>query len=100
MNSGVGNRIYSSVEFRDAITQAFADPTTVKFKVRAPSGTETVYTFGVDANVTKQATGRYRGYFDVGNADGDWYARWTGEGALVAACEDPVPIEKSVFTSP
>jgi hypothetical protein len=98
----VGNRFYSDVEFRHPITRVETDPTDVFFKVRAPDGTETTYEFGVDANVTKTAVGLYRAFFDVASGDdpGNYWARWVGEGALVASCEDPVEVEESEFDSP
>lgn len=60
------------------------DPTTVKCTITAPAGVETTYTYGVDAEVKKDATGQY--YMDVDvNARGWWYYRWWSTGTGQAA---------------
>lgn len=40
-------------------TVAAADPSSVEVEVRAPDESSTVYVFGTDAEVVKDATGRY-----------------------------------------
>lgn len=96
----VGQSVRSTAEFRAvAPPKPLTDPTTVKFKLRAPDGVETVKTFGVDVEVVKDATGRYHCDFTV-TKKGDYVARWTGEGSLVTADEAIVEVEGSQFSTP
>jgi hypothetical protein len=62
------------------------DPTTVTLRVRTPSGTITVYTYGA-AEITKVATGDY--YKDLTVAESGTYVyRWEGAGNVTAVDED------------
>lgn len=61
-------------------TDALFDPTTVTCTVTSPSGTATVYTYGVSSNLTKTSTGLYTCTFDA-NAYGTWYVKWYGADA-------------------
>jgi hypothetical protein len=94
----VGSTVRSTAEFR-TVDQVLTDPTTVKFKLRTPAGVESVKLYLTDAEVVKIATGRYRCDFPV-TARGDYHARWTGEGSLVVAGEEVVPVGRSEFTTP
>jgi hypothetical protein len=72
------------------VTATFAsgglDPTTVVAKVRNPSGTTTTYTYGLDNQLVKSATGVY--YVDVNlNAAGTWWVRFESTGTGQAAQE-------------
>jgi hypothetical protein len=60
------------------------DPTAVYLYLRAPDGTLTTLQYGVDASLTKTATGAYR-YDYSATARGDVYYRWAGTGAAQAA---------------
>lgn len=53
---------------------AFTDPTTVKFAVLTPSGSETIYTFGVDAAVERLSVGVFELSIDVNEA-GEWWVK-------------------------
>lgn len=81
----VGDRARCSVQFTDMGGLA-ADPTTVVAKYKAPAGTVTTKTYGDDEEVVKAGTGFY--YIDVDlSAAGEWYYRFNGTGAVVAAGE-------------
>lgn len=98
MTYQIGKRVRSSVVFRD-VAGAATDPSTVVFKVRTPSGSETTYTYGVDAAVVKDATGTY--HVDVTlTAAKRWSFRWNGTGALIAASETSIEVEPSAFVRP
>lgn len=76
------------------------DPTvSVVFKIRSPSGTETTYTYGTDAELQRESTGDYT--CDVRVTEGGrWLYRWeaqttigttayvAGEGAIVVQRSD------------
>lgn len=96
----IGQSVRSSAEFRAVSAgKPLTDPTTIKFKLRDPGGTETVKTHGVDGEVVKDAVGKYHCDFTV-TKKGEYWGRWTGEGALVTADEDLVEVEPSQFTTP
>jgi uncharacterized protein YfaS (alpha-2-macroglobulin family) len=50
------------------------DPTTVKADVTDPNGTETTYTYSVDAEFTQTAVGEYQLEIEL-DAAGPWYYR-------------------------
>lgn len=91
----IGDEVRCSVEFMDS-TGTFADPSTVTFKLKNPSGTVTTYVYGTDAQLEKSAVGRY--YVDVTiNATGIWSYRFEGTGLVNVASESKFTIKQSVF---
>lgn len=95
MTYQVGDQIKVAAAFTNAAGAA-ADPTAVLFKVRAPSGTVTTYTYGTDVDVVKTAVGAYYLLVTL-SASELWHVRATGTGAVVAAGETVVLAEKSYF---
>lgn len=80
-----------------AVSGANTDPTTVTFKVRAPSGTITTYLYGTDSQLVKSATGVY--YVDYTTAAEGIHAwRMAGTGTCVAAEEQRFTVEDSRFS--
>lgn len=63
-----------------------ADPTGVVFKFKRPDKTVTVWTYGVDAQITRDTVGAYHAEVAI-DQPGDWTYRWEGTGALQAAEE-------------
>jgi len=91
----VGDLVRVSLSFTNS-SQAAADPTTVRGKLRDPSGNVTTYVYGTDAQLVKDATGAY--HFDVAvDEAGDWRYRGEGEGAVVAAGESRFHARESAF---
>jgi len=75
---------------------AAVDPTAVLFKVKAPNGQTTTYTYGTDAALVKESTGVY--YVDVNaNQSGKWRVRWYSTGTGQAATEDFFTVRDSDF---
>jgi hypothetical protein len=70
------------------------DPTTVTFTYRDPSGNETTWVFGVDAQVIKDDTGDYHADVTL-DEDGLWHYRFEGTGALIAAAEHGFYVRRS-----
>lgn len=56
---------------------ALADPTTVELVVIAPSGTQTIYRYGVDAIVQRAGLGDYFAIIPA-SAGGIWSYVWRG----------------------
>lgn len=94
----IGDQVKAEVTFTN-ISKALADPTTVVLKTRDTAGTETSYTYGVDAEVIKSGTGVY--YMTIiTTAKGSYFYRGVGTGAVVAAGESFFNIRASKFDSP
>lgn len=95
MTYQVGDQVKVAAAFTNAAGAA-ADPSAVVFRVRAPSGTVTTYTYGTDADVVKTATGAYYLLLTL-SASELWHVRAAGTGAVVAADESVILAEKTYF---
>lgn len=63
-----------------------SDPTTVKCFYKDPNNTITTLTYGTDAALIKDATGKY--HADIGaSIAGNWWYRFEATGVVVAANE-------------
>lgn len=89
MTQTVFNRYHlgDSVRAAGAFTNSAGtavDPTVVKLSFRDPSGNETTYIYGTDAQLVRDSAGNY--HVDI-NADeaGIWYYRWWSTGTGQAA---------------
>jgi hypothetical protein len=72
------------------------DPSAVFFSVKAPSGTETDYTYGVDGQLVKSATGIY--YVNVSATESGMYKyRFYSTGTGQAASEGQFRVRASFF---
>jgi len=77
------------------VSGTVTDPTTVTLSIKSPSAI-TSYTYAGGA-VTKSGTGVY--YKDVSlDAQGTWYWRWVGTGAVATAAEGFVVVRDSEFS--
>jgi hypothetical protein len=94
----VGDEVRCSVTFTDAIAKTPADAN-VEFKVKTPSGVETTYTYGVDANVVRDGVGQYHADVFI-NESGTWYFRFVASGALRAAVERARDVRETHFADP
>jgi len=74
------------------------DPTVVTFRFLDPAGTTTVWVFGVDVEVIRDAVGRYHADIPI-DQEGTWFYRWEGTGALQGAGESTFLIRDSKFTA-
>lgn len=90
-----GSQVKISCTFTD-VNGVAVDPTTVTVKYENPSGTETVFVYGTDAEVVKSAVGVYYVLVDV-DETGTWYYRFDGAGAAVAASEAEFYVRSSEF---
>jgi hypothetical protein len=89
----VGNQKAIAVTFYNS-SGAVADPTGVTFKFRTPAGTVTTYTYGVDSELVKDATGQYHVLITASLA-GIYQWRFAGTGAVIAAIEDSFSVDFS-----
>lgn len=77
----VGTRVATTATFVDDVTDAAADPTTVRCEYRVPGGTTTTTkTYGVDPEIERIGVGVYRMRTLLSTA-GTWWFQWRGEGA-------------------
>lgn len=90
-----GTLVRASATFASAAGAA-VDPTTVRLKVRAPAGTVTTWTHGIDGQLVKDAAGAYHADIDA-NEEGVWHTRWEGTGANQAAAESQFTVNVGVF---
>lgn len=91
----LGNLVRVSAAFTNSAGAA-VDPAVVKCQVRTPAGVTTTYTYGVDAGLTRSATGAF--YLDVdANAEGVWRYRWYSTGSGQAADEAAFEVLVSAF---
>ena len=70
--------------YRNRVTGAVADPTTVTFKVTDPNSATTTYVYGTDAQLVKDSTGVYHVDLSL-DLPGLYYYRFLGTGAVKAA---------------
>lgn len=84
---GIGTVIHTNATFSDPDSETapvdevtgneLIDPTTVTCSVRAPNGTVTLYTYGVNAQLTRLSLGRFRLALTT-NQIGTYRWTWTG----------------------
>jgi hypothetical protein len=90
-----GDEVRVKTTFSDSSGTA-TDPTAILFKFANPSGTTTTYTYGVDAELVRDATGVY--YVDIDcNEAGAWRWRFYSTGTGQAADEGFFIVEPSQF---
>ena len=92
----IGDLIRISAVFTNE-SDVEADPSTVTVKYKDPSSVESSKVYGVDGEVIKDSTGNYHIDIDM-DEGGFWYYRWEGTGAVVAAEEASLEVEKSAFS--
>ena len=93
----LGQRVRCAVTF--TVSSTNTDPTTVKAKVKDPSGTVTTYTYGTDAALVKDATGQYHLDVDT-DENGEWHFRFEGTGACTAVEESSFYVHSNFPVSP
>lgn len=79
----VGDLRRLAVLFKD-LNDVAADPTGIIFKIREPDGVLTTFTFGVDSQLVKDATGNYHVDHSIIKA-GRHAWRFEGTGVLQAS---------------
>ena len=90
-----------TARFSLTVTDPFAadaavDPTSVVFKTKINS-TTTTYTYGVDEELIRTATGSY--YIDIAlSTAGTWYWHWQTSGTYAGVTEGSVVVTASQFT--
>lgn len=70
---------------------ADTDPSTIKLHVRDPLDVVTEYEYGVDAEVVKDATGKYHADLDF-DQSGIWGYHWYGSGSAKASDGEQIEI--------
>jgi hypothetical protein len=72
------------------------DPTTLQCTVHDPSGTETVYVYGVAPELTRMATGKFELRVEC-TIEGQWAYKWRSTGAAKGADENVFTVDRPVF---
>ena len=89
----IGQIVRMTGTFTDSDGNA-QDPTEVYLDLLEPDETASTLQYGVDAGMTKSATGIY--YFDQAiDQDGFWYYRWYSTGTGEASDESYFRVRKS-----
>lgn len=93
-----GNSITADATFTDA-NGVEADPTTsITFLFKDPALLTTVYVFGVDAELVKDAAGKFHVDIDL-DQEGNWYCRFEGvDPAGNAATEQLAVVQQGHFS--
>ena len=92
-----GSRMWLMATFKNPLTNGLVDPPAVTAKIWAPGGPLTTYVYGVNPELTKVSTGRYRCYIDCAKK-GRWDYRYEGAGTYVGANELWFNIRDSAFS--
>jgi hypothetical protein len=78
----IGQLVRLAAAFTDEDDVA-VDPTTVTVTITNPSGTDTAYVYGTDAEVVKDSIGNYHVDYEV-DENGLWTHRWVSTGTIAA----------------
>lgn len=85
-----GDSIQVKGEFRNALTGALADPSTVALTVKAP------HTVAHDLATVRESLGVYTADV-VLTESGTWIFRWSGKGNIAAVTETTVVVQPLSF---
>ena len=95
VNYGIGDIGRLQAAFQD-VDNAYADPSSIKFKLKKPNGSIIVYVYGTDPQIVKSALGVY--YVDYFVTEhGRYFYRYEGTGLVFAAAEESFNVKKSNF---
>lgn len=65
--------------FTDPDTATAVDPSAVRCYVKRAGQSETLYTYGTDANLTRLALGSYQCVITKPTASSSWFYRWEAD---------------------
>jgi hypothetical protein len=95
LNPGDVVRIVTDPPFGNDVGDP-TDPTNVRLLVRRSGQPPTIYTYGVSSEVAKDSTGTYHADIEI-TKKGTYYARWEGDGAVVAAEETSFSVVSNFY---
>lgn len=78
----------------DPTTGNGADPAALRLRVKAPAGTVTLLTYGVDNALVRDAAGQFHADVVLA-AGGTWHWRWEAD-TPSGVVEDSLPVKKSL----
>jgi hypothetical protein len=90
----IGQVAHLKATFKDGLTKALADPTTVTCKVKEPDDTVTTLVYGTDAALIKESTGVYYVDVSVDQEGMHWYA-FEGDGVVESRSEKRFMVKES-----
>jgi hypothetical protein len=91
----VGQTARLTANIADSDGQAI-DPAALRLKVQPPAGAMIAYIWGVDAEVIRDALGRFHADI-VLDASGHWHWRWESDAPPAAAAEGCLVVAGSRF---
>lgn len=80
-----------------AVSGAATDPTAVSLKFTKPSGDQTTYVYGTDAQLLKDSTGNYHADLTLDEV-GDWHYQWVGTGAVATVERGQFVVQPTHFS--
>lgn len=90
-----GQVIRLSIAVTDT-ADAAQDPGALRLMVKPPTGATTIYTYGTDAEVVRDAAGAY--HADIALiAAGQWRWRWEGDAPFAGAAEGFATVAPSLL---
>jgi hypothetical protein len=95
MNYTKGQLVHCSAEFKAYINSVltYVDPDVVYFKFKRPGANTVTYTYGVDVQLVKSATGKYYVDLDTSSYTGIWYYKFYSTGQYQSAQQDEFIVE-------
>ena len=93
----VGTDVKCQMSFySDAAKTVLADPTSIKFRKKTPTGVVTEHVYPADSALVKSATGVY---YDLVNPDaaGEWTYSFTGTGAVAIVAQAVFEATRTIF---
>lgn len=93
----VGNVVTVRLTFASVASGSLVDPTSVRAVVADPSGAETVYVYGTDAELTRTSTGVYKLRVATDLASSSDVGVWRGTGYSTGTAQAAVQFEFEVL---
>jgi hypothetical protein len=98
MSYQIGDKIRIGATFRDPATRTTTDPDIVRFRFKLPTGPESVYVFGTDAPLVREAVGVFHVDLPITEKD-EWWYRWEADGTTGVVAEKSLQVDDTNFDS-
>lgn len=86
MEFPIGSELRFEASFKNA-SKVLADPIIVTIRLKPTTGTEVLFTYGIDVELVRTGVGLYYLLYTP-TVVGLWKARWKGSGTVQAASPD------------
>lgn len=92
-----GSTFTIDAQFKDARSGAVYDPTVLTLALKSPSGAVTNYAYNTDAEIIRDAAGKFHADVFLGAA-GQWHWKWTVADSTKLVIEGRVSVVASNIT--